>query len=431
MKKKSVNSVLKEQKEKIRPDKKDVRELNARAKEFKEALTKEIWDARIDAEVFIGGSFAKGTLLKKEKYDIDVFVRFDWKYEHLSDLLAPILHKLSSKGNFRLETVHGSRDYFMMFSSSHDVYFEIIPVTKINKPKEERNVTDLSYFHVPYIKRKVKGIEEEVLLAKSFCQAQKVYGAETYVRGFSGYAIECLIIHYGSFLKMLKSLSKLKGTEREIIDIAGHFKKKSEIFFELNQNKLNSPIILIDPTYKERNALAALSRETFEKFQESAKEFLKNPSENFFIPKDIDISRMKNLAKKNDAEFLHLTLKTDRQEGDIAGTKMKKFADFLSKEISRYFIVLNHEFEYSGYQESDLYLVVKSKKEIVQIGPPLKMKKHVSAFKREHKQTYERNGIIHAKIKIDFSAKDLIYRIASEKNRMNGMGILGIKVVEE
>ena len=34
----------------------------------------------IDAEIFVGGSFAKKTLIKKEKYDVDIFVRFDKKY---------------------------------------------------------------------------------------------------------------------------------------------------------------------------------------------------------------------------------------------------------------------------------------------------------------------------------------------------------------
>ena len=46
---------------------------------------------------------------------------------------------------------------------------------------------------------------------------------------------------------------------------------------DLNSSKLNSPIIPIDPTYKQRNVLAALSKETFEMFQKSCKEFLENP----------------------------------------------------------------------------------------------------------------------------------------------------------
>ena len=50
----------------------------------------------------------------------------------------------------------------------------------------------------------------------------------------------------------------------------------------MNSSKLTSPIILVDPTYKQRNALAALSEETFEKFKQASKKFLKNPSIKYF-----------------------------------------------------------------------------------------------------------------------------------------------------
>ena len=98
------------------------------------------------------------------------------------------------KLNLKLERLHGSRDYFRAYVKNKNMYFEVIPVAKIKKVHEERNVTDLSFFHVPYVKRKIRGHEDELLLAKTFYHAQKVYGAETYVRGFSGYALECLII---------------------------------------------------------------------------------------------------------------------------------------------------------------------------------------------------------------------------------------------
>ena len=39
-----------------------------------------------DCEVFVGGSFAKGTLTKHGDYDVDVFVRFNKKYEETGKL---------------------------------------------------------------------------------------------------------------------------------------------------------------------------------------------------------------------------------------------------------------------------------------------------------------------------------------------------------
>ena len=99
---------------------------------------------KIKAEVFLGGSLAKNTLVKKDKYDIDIFVRFDKTYrdEQISSLLNKIVPNA--------KRIHGSRDYFQI--NKQGIFFEIVPVIKIAKPEQARNVTDLSYFHVKYLK---------------------------------------------------------------------------------------------------------------------------------------------------------------------------------------------------------------------------------------------------------------------------------------
>jgi len=388
---------------------------------------------KISADVFIGGSFAKGTLVRKDKYDVDVLVRFNWRYDNISDLLEEPLKRVCKKLDLRFERLHGSRDYFRAYIKDKTAYFEVIPVTKIKNPKEEKNVTDLSYFHVPYVKRKIKGLENELLLAKTFCHAQKVYGAESYIQGFSGYALECLTIHYKSFEKMLKELVKVKLGERLVIDVEKHYKRKNDIFFELNENKLHSPVILIDPTYKERNALASLGHDTFGRFQKVAKAFLKKPSKRFFIEKPIDIDSMKKRAKRNKAEFLHVLIKTNKQPGDIAGTKLKKFHYLLEREVRKYFKLIHHEFQYDEKQGAGVYMIVKSKKEVVRIGPPLHMKKHVRAFKKEHRSTYEKNKFIHSKIKVNFTANsyfDVWKKDRSNKRMMGEMSIIGMKVAD-
>lgn len=386
----------------IAPSKEEMSALKKTAKDFVLVLQNSLKKQKIKADVFVGGSFAKNTLVKKEIYDIDVFVRFDWKYDSLTNYLQKAL---SSIKGYAIQQVHGSRNYFQ--ARKNNVLFEIIPVTKIKHPKEARNVTDLSYFHVNYVKRKINTrLANEIRLAKTFCHAQKVYGAESYIQGFSGYALECLIIHFKTFEKMLKALSSVKG--RLIIDIEKHYKNQDSIFIELNESKLNSPIILIDPTWKERNALAALSIETFTKFQKSAKAFLKKPSPSFFIDKPISTNKLKAQAKAKKAEFLAVKITTNMQSGDIAGTKLKKFSKFLQNQLSTYYKILKEEFEYNKKQSAFLYLIVKSKKEIIKIGPPLKLKENVKAFKKQHQSTFEKNSFIHARIKIKESAKQFL-----------------------
>jgi len=405
---KRLKQVLKEQIKLIEPDEEEIGKISAYAEEFIRVLKEELGKKGKGGEVFIGGSFAKGTMLRKDLQDTDIFVRFDWKFDNLSDMLEGPVKNACKKLGLDFERMHGSRDYFRVYGKKHKSYFEIIPVTKIKKPKEERNVTDLTYFHGPYVKKKIKGKENEVRLAKTFMQANGVYGAETYVRGFSGYAVELLIIYYGVFEKMLRELVKVKKGERIVIDIEKHYKKKNEVFFEVNENKLQSPVILIDPTYKERNALAALSRETFELFQQKAKEFLAHPSEEFFRMKGINLEGLENEAKKNKAELIKVEIKTDKQAGDIAGTKLKKFHYVVENEIRKYFELFKHDFIYDGKQKADFYLIAKPKKEVIRIGPPLHMKKRVIAFKRKHIGTYEANGMVHAKLKLNFNAKSYL-----------------------
>lgn len=385
---------------------------------------------KIDADVFIGGSLAKGTLVQSGLYDVDIFIRFNPKYKELSDILEKIIGEFSKKEEINFERTHGSRDYFRAILEKEKMIYEIIPVLRIKKAKDAINVTDASYFHVNYVRKNLKdNMKEQVMLAKQFCKAQKVYGAESYINGFSGYSLECLIIHYKSFEKMLKNLVNLN--EKIVIDPAKHYKNKTDVFYELNESKLKSPIVLIDPTWKERNILAALSYETFERFKKASKEFLQKPSKEFFEIRENDFSKMRDFAEKRNAEFVHIKLSTDRQAGDIAGTKMKKGASFLVNEIGKYFEVLSKEFIYAGGQSAELYAVLKSKKEIIREGPSLKREDDVVRFRKKHgKRVFEKSGILYARIPINFSGKEFVRDFVKKyRDVLKGMGISDLKII--
>ncbi len=119
--------------------------------EVVDSLKKECWEMvkvletqlkkqKLHASIFIGGSFIKNTLMRAEQYDVDLFIRFDKKYDNLSNLIKKLIQPL--RKNYGVEEVHGSRDYLRLVRGGH--VFEIIPVLKITKPKEAVNVTDLS-----------------------------------------------------------------------------------------------------------------------------------------------------------------------------------------------------------------------------------------------------------------------------------------------
>ncbi|MBU1129343.1 MAG: hypothetical protein KJ949_01805 [Nanoarchaeota archaeon] len=415
---KKIDLILKKVLDEIKPGKEKVKEIEKELKVFMNQIK-----SKVKAELFVGGSFAKKTLIKKDKYDIDIFIRF-LKGEKISEKLEKVLKDF---GN--VKKVHGSRDYFQI-KAGKDFYFELVPVLKVSNPKQAENITDLSYSHVRYINKKVKSqkILDDIKLAKAFCFARQCYGAESYIKGFSGYSLELLVYYYGSFLKFLREVSKIK-TEKTIIDIE-KLHKKSRIMMDLNASKLESPIILIDPTYKQRNALACLSKETFLKFQNECKMFLKNPSEKFFEIEKTDLEKLKKEAVDKKYEFVLIETKTNKQSGDIAGTKLFKFYNHLTSEILKYFEIKKKGFNYNDKQSARYFFVVKPKKEILISGPFKKDKENVLAFKKIHRKVFVKKKRLFVRKKIDFDLKKFVSSwVKKNKKKMNEMSVIGLKVL--
>ena len=422
-----VDSILNEVLEKIKPSGEELKFINGKLEEFIKQFNLNARKLKIKAESFVGGSFAKDTVIKKDYYDVDVFIRFDKVYneEKISEFTARILKKFSN--NFK--TIHGSRDYFRI-RAGPKFFIEIIPVMKVDKPTQALNITDLSYSHVKYVKRKAKGKTlEGIRLAKAFCHANKCYGAESYINGFSGYSLELLICYYGSFLKMVRAFAKA-DRGKIVIDIERKYKTKNMIMIDVNSSKLMSPIILIDPTFKQRNAAAALSKETFERFKKACKKFLKNPSVKSFEVVKTDLEKVKKNALKNKNEFILLEAMTKKQEGDVAGSKLMKFHNHLTEEIERYFVVKNKGFNYNDKKAARMFFVVKSKKEIILNGPMVVQKDNVKKFKKAHKRTFVKGKKVYAKEKVGFDLKKFIESWKKKKSkRMREMSVVGFKIV--
>ncbi|MDD5012578.1 MAG: nucleotidyltransferase domain-containing protein [Candidatus Nanoarchaeia archaeon] len=406
--KQSINQILKEVLTKIDPLKEELNSIDKIVRGFIAELERKIKTARIDAEVFVGGSFAKRTMIKKGVYDVDIFVRFNEKYrgENISGIVEKLVKGIKKS---KISRVHGSRDYFKVEPENQNFFMEIIPVIKVKNPKEAENITDLSYFHVNYVRRKLKTekILDEIRIAKAFCHANKCYGAESYISGFSGYALELLIIHYKNFLNFVKAITKMK--EKEIIDIEKLYRNKYELNMNMNSAKMTSPIVIIDPTFKERNALAALSRETFENSREVCRKFLKNPSAEMFELKEMDFEKEKKKAQKNNFEFILLGAETSKQEGDVAGSKLVKFYRHFTDELGEFYEIKNKGFEYNGKKEAKYFFAVRKRKEIIISGPETRDRKdNIKKFRMRHKNVFEKNGRFYAREKVDKKIREFV-----------------------
>ncbi|MBW2990368.1 nucleotidyltransferase domain-containing protein [Candidatus Woesearchaeota archaeon] len=288
--------LLKKVVKKLKPAKQEFIQVDEVIKKINSLLEKN----KIKARCVAGGSYAKGTILRND-FDIDLFVRFDYSYKDKDTSKAePLSAKDKSLSISKLlgkaiaplkpELVHGSRDYYQL--RKKNLLFEIVPVLKIDNYKQAVNVTDMSPLHVDYVKKhlvKKPLLGDEIRLAKQFCKAIKVYGAESYIRGFSGHVLDLLIIYYGSFEKLLMQAS-VWGS-KAVLDPGSHLKDPVK---QLNKSKTQSPLIIVDPVQPDRNAAAAVSKEKFEVFKQKAREFLDKPGAKFFEIKKLKIKDIKN-----------------------------------------------------------------------------------------------------------------------------------------
>src|SRR3989344_216567 len=324
----------------------------------------------LKTELLIGGSFAKHTWLK-DNYDLDIFIRFPKSSN--TEKISEILHKHLKKKFKKIEVLHGSRDYYRIIQKPFS--FEIVPIIKINKSSEAKNITDISPLHVTWVNKHIstEKLSNEVRKAKLFCKANNVYGAESFIKSFSGYSLEILISKYKSLENLLKNALKWKIGDR--IDLEKHGIKS------LNHSKL-SPLIIIDPVQYYRNAAAALSQEKFLEFKKIAESYLKKPSDEFFIEKKVDDSKYNLIIK---------AIPLERKE-DVAGAKALKAFEFILRKL-REFKVLKSEWRFSE-KEALFYISIKNKeipKKVLIFGPPLKLTEHAFAFKKKHKSTFEKN----------------------------------------
>lgn len=342
-------------------------------------------------EIMLGGSFAKQTHIG-ESFDCDIFVRFAENGD-LSNKLEPIIQNICKKLNVTYERVHGSRDYFQFQIDT--ITFEIIPVLKIEDIDMAENIMDYSPFHVNWVKKELenKPVIKDIRLLKQFLKANNLYGAESYIKGFSGHICDILILYYGSFEKTISAISKWKSDDKTIIDYMNFYKGKDVLFY-LNESKAQSPLIIIDPIVKERNAAAAIGESAYKKAIVIAKEFIKNPSEEFFIKKPLTKS---SVEKDNKGKYItEITIEPLEGKKDIIGSKVLKAIEYICAQLETSgFSEVTFEWEFAN--PSKAFIISKETeipKTYLHKGPEVTMTAGVQAFKEQHegKELIEKEG---------------------------------------
>lgn len=404
----AIKDILSEVLLEVKPSKEEEKALMLKVNEFIKKLQSKFGKEKV--KVILGGSGAKGTWLKNT-FDIDIFVQFPKSYQNRD--ISGILEKQLKNA----ERFHGSRDYFQV--KEENFVYEIVPVIEIKNAKDALNITDVSPLHSIWVKKNSnEKTKDEIRIAKKFFKANNLYGAESYVKGFSGYVLEILTIYYGGFAKLLKAAIKWK--EKQVIQVK---KVHKDVFFELNSSKLVSPVILIDPVQPGRNAAAALSLEKFWELKKIAKDFLEKPSKKFFEKKEADIEKMRK-------EGMVIEAVPFEGKKDIIGCKIEKAFEFISSQLSK------HDFEIKkqGWEwdkNAVFYYSLKEKQldstQIVE-GPPERIKYHAEQFRKKYSDVFVKDGSIFARIKREIRTPEQLLSVIKDdaylKDKIKSMRVL-------
>ncbi len=271
---KILNRVLKQ----VKPTSADRERLKRVAAELIQRTNAACAKLGVDAKAMLVGSAARNTWLRTER-DIDIFILFPEglsREELKRQGLAVAREVAGTLGKERF----AEHPYVTMEFKSFDV--DLVPCYDVAKPSEIRSAVDRSPHHQRYVKERLTPeLVDEILLTKQFMLGVGCYGSELKVQGFSGYLCELLVLHHGSFKKLVERASGWKPGA--IIDPEHSYPDPSEAkrLFE------RQPLIVIDPVDASRNVAAAVSMQNFTTFVRACQDFTRGAHMLFFFPKPV------------------------------------------------------------------------------------------------------------------------------------------------
>lgn len=328
-----------------------------------------------DVLVKMVGSAARGTWLSGT-HDIDIFVSFPEEISRKElETLGMAVAREVAKHAEHAEDRHAEHPYLNIIYKGFDV--DLVPCFRVASASQIKSAVDRTPFHNDFVKPRIKGHEDEVLLLKQFMRGGGVYGSELKTQGFSGYLTELLVIHYGSFENTVCAACSWKPGEK--IDIMQH----SEIEHE-------EPLVVVDPTDPRRNVAAALSLDKFCMFIDHCREFLKSPELRFFFPAPflpIEDSEILERLESRKSTHLAIFFKTPDVVEDVLFPQLYKMEQAVTALLKEYDFTVIKTGVWSGKTETAVLLELISgtlpnvKKHV---GPPVWVKVHAEKFKEKY-----------------------------------------------
>ena len=283
-------------------------------------------DNDINAKVNLVGSVAKNTALKG-KSDIDIFIAFplDTDKKYLKETGLELAHKCCSE--FKSQPQHHFASHPYVTTDIEECEVDIVPCYEIENGNQLKSAVDRTILHTKYVKSNLnENQQDEVLLLKRFMAMTGTYGSEFKVGGFAGYLCELFIIHYGSFEQTLKAA--VNWQYGEIIDL-----KKYE-----TSNLFKDPLIVIDPTDKNRNVAAALRLNKMAEFIQSARNYLssKNKKDYFYpLKRNLNKQNILNEFKTRNSELIAIKFNIPDIPLDTLHPQLRKTCEAIERKLNK------------------------------------------------------------------------------------------------
>jgi tRNA nucleotidyltransferase (CCA-adding enzyme) len=369
-------------------------------------------------EPILVGSLAKDTDLAGNK-DIDIFIQFS---------------ETVSREELEREGLRMGREVFKNLGVEHEIDYAEHPYVKgvfeghsievvpCYKGKKVMSAVDRTPHHVRYVKAKLEGagLNAEVRLLKQFMDGIGVYGAEAKVEGFSGYLVELLVIHYGSFNKVLEA--GRGWSVPQVLDPEGLWDNPGDLphFFT------NASLIVVDPVDKSRNVAAAVSPGCLAKFMVKSDEYIRKPSEEYFFPKEKpmrELGELKEALLERGSKFIVLVFKHGKLNVNTLYAQLRKTSRQVAGEFDdREFTVFRSSF-WTNEADTSIVLLELGVWELPEmmhhLGPPVTQPAvHQERFTQKYSddRPYVKDGrwVVDTKRKYRVVV-DLIPELVSEK----------------
>ncbi|MDK2892109.1 MAG: hypothetical protein PWQ49_501 [Methanohalophilus sp.] len=400
-----MNAIEKQVLEKIKPsDEEKTRLENTASYLMKRAEEIAAENEIPGVEVQLVGSAARGTWISGT-HDLDIFISFDPslprdKLEEYGLLIGRELARESESWEER----YAEHPYTKLKFSGFDV--DIVPCYRVESAEKIISAVDRTPFHNLFVREHIVGLEDDVLLLKQFMKAGEVYGSELRTGGFSGYLSELLVIHYGSFEKVLRAATSWKpGETIEMI--------KSKHSFE-------EPLVVVDPIDSNRNVAAALTLERFTQFISISRDYLRNPSETFFLkanPIPMSDEEILDSFKKRKTGLVAICFKTPDTVEDILYPQLFKMQKSVEALLEKHDF---HVIKSKVWADEKSMLTIELENMSLSnvrkhFGPPVWVKEHSEKFRDKYINNpdtfkfYIEDGKYVAELPRKFShAKDLL-----------------------